>query len=96
MALLGERRKSETAGLGVRRRHHHYLSAEISNTAHCFAGYIDGQPVAFLAYRHFQHPRVRNMKMEHRLVVLPDLQGLSIGARMSEVSIQQGSRSSRS
>ncbi|MFI7709191.1 hypothetical protein [Nonomuraea sp. NPDC049480] len=27
---------------------------------------------------------VRNMKMEHRPVVLPDLQGLSIGARMSE------------
>ncbi|TMR90602.1 GNAT family N-acetyltransferase [Nonomuraea basaltis] len=65
-------------------RHHHYLSAEISNTAHCVAGYVDGQPVAFLAYRHFQHPRVRNMKMEHRLVVLPDFQGLSIGARMSE------------
>lgn len=65
-------------------RHHHYLSAEISNAAHCFAGYIDGQPVAFLAYRHFQHPRVRNMKMEHRLVVLPDFQGLSIGARLSE------------
>ncbi|TMR08387.1 hypothetical protein ETD86_48035 [Nonomuraea turkmeniaca] len=43
-------------------RHHHYLSAEISNTARCFAGYVDGQPVAFLAYRHFQHPRVRNMK----------------------------------
>ncbi|MFI7705326.1 hypothetical protein [Nonomuraea sp. NPDC049480] len=42
------------------------------------------QPVAFPAYRHFQHPRVRNMKMEHRLVVLPDFQGLSIGARMSE------------
>ncbi|MEV4355067.1 GNAT family N-acetyltransferase [Nonomuraea sp. NPDC049625] len=46
---------------------------------------IDGAPVAFLAYRHFQNPRVRNLKMEeHRLVVLPDFQGLSIGARMSE------------
>ncbi|NRQ34500.1 hypothetical protein HII36_21995 [Nonomuraea sp. NN258] len=60
-------------------RHHHHLSGDISNAAQCFTGCIDGKPVAFAAYRHFQHPRVRDIKLGHRLAVLPDFQGLSIG-----------------
>ncbi|MEU7855240.1 GNAT family N-acetyltransferase [Nonomuraea sp. NPDC049141] len=65
-------------------RHHHYLSSDISNAAHCFAGCIDGKPVAFAAYRHFQHPKVRDIKLGHRLVVLPDFQGLSIGGLLED------------
>ncbi|MFB4273794.1 GNAT family N-acetyltransferase [Nonomuraea sp. MTCD27] len=45
---------------------------------------MDGEPVAFLAYRRIQHPATRNLKMEHRLVVLPDYQGLGIRSRLSE------------
>ncbi|GAA4946100.1 ABC-type ATPase involved in cell division [Nonomuraea thailandensis] len=63
---------------------HHYLSTELHRSSKKFAGFIDGEPVAFLAYRHFQHPATRNLKMEHRLVVLPDYQGLGIGVRFSE------------
>ncbi|MBB5139854.1 hypothetical protein HNP84_009618 [Thermocatellispora tengchongensis] len=49
----------------------HYLSTQVHASSKKFAGFIDGEPVAFLAYRHFQHPHTRNLKMEHRLVVLP-------------------------
>ncbi|MEU5863523.1 GNAT family N-acetyltransferase [Nonomuraea sp. NPDC047529] len=63
---------------------HHYLTADLHPAAQCFAGYVDGELAAFTSYRHFQHPRTRNLKMAHRTVVLPDYQGLSLGGRMTE------------
>jgi ABC-type ATPase involved in cell division/GNAT superfamily N-acetyltransferase len=65
-------------------RRHHYLSASLSNASHCFAAYLDGRPVAFTSYMHFPHPRVRDIKMAHRTVVLPDYQGLGISGHMVE------------
>jgi energy-coupling factor transporter ATP-binding protein EcfA2/GNAT superfamily N-acetyltransferase len=61
---------------------HHYLSAELHNAAQCFVAYIDGRPVAFTSYLHFMHAKTRNIKMGHRLVVLPDYQGLGIAGRL--------------
>ena len=63
---------------------HHYLSGSLAGSAVCFAAYIDGRPVAFTSYRHFPHAKVRNIKMGHRLVVLPDYQGLGIATRLEE------------
>lgn len=63
---------------------HHYLSGELASSAQCFGGWIDGTMVAFTAYRHLPHPRTRNIKMGHRLVVLPDFQGLGIGGRLDD------------
>lgn len=63
---------------------HHYLSADLSRSARCFAAYHDGRPVAFAAYMHFPHPKAKNIKVSHRVVVLPDWQGLGIAGRMSE------------
>ena len=57
---------------------HHYMSGHLVSSAKCFAAYIDGRPVAFTSYRHFPHARVRDIKIGHRLVVLPDYQGLGI------------------
>jgi len=34
---------------------------------------------------HFPHPKVKNVKKVHRLVVLPDYQGIGIGNRLLEV-----------
>jgi energy-coupling factor transporter ATP-binding protein EcfA2/GNAT superfamily N-acetyltransferase len=65
-------------------RHHHYLSGDIHPAAKCFAAYIEGRPVAFAAVLHFPHPKTRNIKMGHRLVVLPDFQGLGIGGRLDD------------
>lgn len=59
-------------------KHHHYLSHDLATGAQCFIAHIDGVPVAFASYIHFMHARTRNIKMGHRLVVLPDYQGLGI------------------
>ena len=45
----------------------------------CFVGYIENDPVAFLSVTHFPHPAHRNLKKVHRLVVLPDYQGIGLG-----------------
>lgn len=63
---------------------HHYLSGDLNSSARCFAAYHEGRPVAFVSYLHFPHPRARNIKVSHRVVVLPDWQGLGIAGRMSE------------
>src|SRR5208282_2874796 len=42
---------------------------------------INNAPVAFCAVRHFPHPKNPRLKMVHRLVVLPDYQGIGIGTR---------------
>ncbi|GAA0954172.1 hypothetical protein GCM10009560_77850 [Nonomuraea longicatena] len=63
---------------------HHYLTGTLHKAAKCFGGYIAGELVAFTSYRHFPHPKTRNIKMAHRTVVLPDYQGLSIGGALTE------------
>jgi GNAT superfamily N-acetyltransferase len=60
---------------------YHYMSAELHNAAQCFVAYIDDNLVGFIAYIHLMHPKVKDIKMVHRLVVLPDYQGLGIGGR---------------
>lgn len=65
-------------------KRHHYLSADINSSAQCYGGFVGEDLVAFMAYLHFPHPRVRNMKIGHRTVVLPDYQGLGISGRMAE------------
>ena len=61
---------------------HHYLSSSLLTSAKCFTAYLDGTPVAFTSYIHLMHPRTRNIKMGHRLVVLPDYQGLGIAKHL--------------
>ena len=65
-------------------RQHHYLSGNLANSAHCFGAFLDGQIVAFSAYLHLPHRQTRNIKMGHRLVVLPDYQGWGIGGRFDD------------
>jgi GNAT superfamily N-acetyltransferase len=66
-------------------RHHHYLSGELLTSARCFGAFIpDGRCVAFAAIRMLPHPRTKNIYMGHRLVVLPDWQGLGIGLAVDD------------
>lgn len=65
-------------------RRHHYLSADLHKASRCFGGFIGDDLVAFSAYMHFPHARAKNIKMDHRSVVLPDYQGLGISGRLSE------------
>lgn len=62
---------------------YHYMNSEINEAAHCYMGVINNEPVCFFAVLHFPHPKVKNMKRGHRLVVLPDYQGLGIGHEFS-------------
>lgn len=63
---------------------HHYLSTRLHGGAVCHAAYVEGRPVAFTSYLYFPHPRTKNIKMAHRLVVLPDWQGLGISGRLAD------------
>lgn len=64
-------------------RRHHYLSGHLHPGAWCFVGRIDGRSAAFCAVIPFPHP-VRSAWREHRLVCLPDFQGVGIGHALSE------------
>lgn len=65
-------------------RDHHYLSGRLHTTSKCFAGYVDGRPVVFAADIYFPHPKVKDIMMGHRIVVLPDWQGLGIAGKFTD------------
>lgn len=75
---------------------HHYLSSDLHSSARCFAAFVEGQPVAFTSYMHFPHAKAKDIKRAHRIVVLPDWQGLGIAGVLSEwvgeYLTQQGNR----
>lgn len=63
---------------------HHYLSGELHVAAKCVGAFVGDECVGFLAHYRFPHPRAKNIRVIHRLVVLPDYQGLGIGRALSE------------
>lgn len=64
--------------------YHHYLNHNLATSAKGFVAEIEGRPVAYTSYIHFMHPRAKNIKMAHRIVVLPDYQGLGIAGRICD------------
>jgi ABC-type lipoprotein export system ATPase subunit len=65
-------------------RHHHYLSASLHNAAHCVGGFVDDEMVAFSSWIPFPHKIYRRVMKGHRLVVLPDWQGMGIGGMLDD------------
>lgn len=63
---------------------HHYLSHTHNNAASVYVAYINDQIAGFLSVLHFPHPKTKNMKKVHRLVILPDYQGAGFGLRFLE------------
>jgi predicted acetyltransferase len=61
---------------------YHYLSYSHNNAANVFVCMINEEIAGFISVLHFPHPKVKNLRKVHRLVVLPDYQGLGIGGRM--------------
>jgi GNAT superfamily N-acetyltransferase len=59
---------------------HHYLSASLHRAARCFVGLVDDAPAAFAAVLPFPHASRSNFSSLSRVVVLPDYQGLGLGA----------------
>ena len=60
---------------------HHYLSHEHNRSAHKYIAEIGGQSVAWCSVLHFPHPKRKNTKRIHRIVVKPDYQGFGLGYR---------------
>lgn len=63
---------------------HHYLSADLHIAARCAGAFIGDECVAFCAWYRFPHPRAKDIMIASRVVVLPDYQGVGIGARLVE------------
>lgn len=55
------------------------MNTSIHKGSKTYIGHIEENPVCFFAVLHFPHPIAKNIKRGHRLVVLPDYQGLGIG-----------------
>lgn len=62
---------------------HHYLS-ETYKGHRAFLAVINDDPVAFSSIMRYPSGTVKNAWREHRTVVLPQFQGLGLGARMSD------------
>ena len=63
---------------------HHYLSHSHNNSAHTYVAYVNEQIAAFISIIHQPHAKVKNVKRVHRLVVMPDYQGIGIGVILLE------------
>lgn len=75
---------------------HHYLDGKINKSARCWLAEWDGVIVGFTAVLAHPSGTVKNAWRGHRSVVLPEFQGLGIGAAMSdavgEIFVSQGCR----
>ena len=71
----------ETKGFWNIFRRYHYLNHNISKTATQYVGFIGDKPVAFTSFIFMPGKIV--LRKGHRLVVLPDYQGLGIGKKIS-------------
>jgi ABC-type arginine transport system ATPase subunit len=63
-------------------RQHHYLSTEIATPARCYVASVNGRAAAFVAV--LSYPGRESYWREHRVVCLPDFQGVGIGNALSE------------
>lgn len=67
---------------------HHYLSHSHNNAANVFIAMINGEIAGFLSVLHFPHPKAKNIKKVHRLVILPDYQGAGFGIKfLNEIGL---------
>lgn len=58
---------------------YHYLSDSLLTGADQYVAYNNNKEVAFCAVRSHPHPTNKLLRMIHRLVVLPDYQGIGLG-----------------
>lgn len=55
---------------------YHYMNAEHNNAAQCYILFVENVPICFSSILHFPHVSVNNLKRLHRVVTLPDYQGI--------------------
>ena len=64
-------------------RYHHYLSQDLNYASKVYVAYLDKELVGMFALLAFPGS-IKNAYRAHRIVVLPDFQGLGIGTKMLE------------
>ena len=63
---------------------YHYLSHSHNNAADVYTLYLDGSLCGFFSVLNFPHPVVKKAVRAHRVVVLPDFQGMGLGLIMAD------------
>lgn len=63
---------------------YHYMTSKLNKAATCFVFTWNNKLVAFESILPLPNGNYKNAYREHRLVVLPDFQGLGIGGKVSE------------
>ncbi len=74
-------------------RHYHYLSGSLASHARCYCAVYHDEPVAFMAIMNI-HMKTQYYRV-HRLVVLPDYQGIGIGKRFLNLMANHYSKQTR-
>jgi len=59
---------------------HHYLNHGLVKHSQCYVATINDEPAGFFAYVKDNMSKKKNVMRAHRIVVLPDYQGIGIGA----------------
>lgn len=65
-------------------KRHHYLSGELNKASVCYIGTYNDIPICFASLLPLPGRDVKHAWREHRIVVLPDYQGMGIGNKLSE------------
>ena len=63
-------------------RHHHYLSKDLNTSSRTFIAFLNNELVGFIAIMALPSGTIDNAFRVHRMVVLPDYQGLGIATKM--------------
>lgn len=70
------------------------MSADISKSAQCYGLYDGDEIVGFCGVTHFPHPNNKYLKRCHRIVILPDYQGIGLGMtfldKIADIYNEQG------
>jgi GNAT superfamily N-acetyltransferase len=66
-------------------KRYHYLNHDLNKAAHQYVGFYNSKPIVFCATINMPHPKYSRTRKIHRVVVLPDYQGLGIGSRMIDL-----------
>lgn len=69
-------------------KRHHYLSGDLNKASTCYVATYKDIPIAFVALLALPGRDVKHAWREHRVVVLPDYQGMGIGNKLSETIAQ--------
>ena len=69
-------------------RKHHYLSHSLNNASRVFVATINDDLCAFMSILPFPNPVKKNFYKGHRMVVLPDYQGIGISMYLTKYIIE--------